>query len=454
MVTPEHESLHRIFQKDRELFARAMAKVLGVPVPVPDQVTVLNSDLTEIRPVERRLDSVLLAEILVQTGASRYILVIESQTEQEETRRRRWPYAIAYLHDKYDRPVILLVVCSKTGTAQWAREPIRIGLPDVTCMTVQVIVFGPDNVPVVTDPVDAAKDVCFTVFSALTHSRSRQVGGILKALAQALGTVDVATGSMFAAHLVGRAPRQGSAVHRRRADAHLWYCHSVLGAIAAGNATSGGIANYVGRKSSEVTHPLTVLEDAGLITREADPFHARKSLYRISEPLITFYEAIMRPTWPQLERRQATTVWRRQRSAFLSQVVGPHFEALCREWATQAGEEVFAGVPAEVAGTAIPDPGNRTQIQVGVAVLSAGTPEEPRRVLSLGEAKWGEVMGLGHLDRLRRARDLLSVKKHRAADALLACYSGAGFTPELTATAAADPHVLLVDLNRLYEEQQ
>jgi hypothetical protein len=84
MVTAEHESLHRIFRKDRELFARTMAKVLGVPVPVPDQVTVLNSDLTETRPVERRLDSVLLAEILVQTGASRYILVIESQTEQEE----------------------------------------------------------------------------------------------------------------------------------------------------------------------------------------------------------------------------------------------------------------------------------------------------------------------------------------------------------------------------------
>jgi uncharacterized protein len=218
--------------------------------------------------------------------------------------------------------------------------------------------------------------------------------------------------------------------------------NSVLGAIAAGNATSGGIANYVGRKSSEVTHPLTVPEDAGLITREADPFHARKSLYRISEPLITFYEAIMRPTWPQLERRQAKAVWRRQRSAFLSQVVGPHFEALCREWATQAGEEVFAGFPAEVAGTAIPDPGNRSQIQVDVAVLSAGTPEEPRRVLSLGEAKWGEVMGLGHL------------KKHRAADAILACYSGAGFTPELTATAAADPHVLLVDLKRLYEEPE
>jgi len=227
--------------------------------------------------------------------------------------------------------------------------------------------------------------------------------------------------------------------------------NSVLGAIAVGNATRGGIANYVGRKSSEVMHPLNVLEDAGLIIREADPFHARRSLFRIAEPLITFYEAIMRPAWPQLEQRQAAVVWRRQQSAFRSEVVGPHFEALCRDWAAHATEDVFGGFPAEVAAATIPDPGNRTQIEVDVAVLTAGTPEEPRRVLSLGEAKWGEIMGLGHLERLRQARDLLSVKGHRTADTVLVCYSGAGFSAELTALAATDPRVLLVDLARLYQ---
>jgi hypothetical protein len=88
---------------------------------------------------------------------------------------------------------------------------------------------------------------------------------------------------------------------------------------------------------------------------------------------------------------------------------------------------------------------------VDVAVLSAGAPDSPRRVLSLGEAKWGEVMGLGHLDRLRRARDLLSVKGYHAADAVLACYSGTGFSAELRAVGGSNPSVLLVDLERLYQ---
>ncbi|MCO6004607.1 ATP-binding protein [Actinoallomurus purpureus] len=222
--------------------------------------------------------------------------------------------------------------------------------------------------------------------------------------------------------------------------------NSVLGAIATGNATRGGIANYIGRKSSELVHPLNVLEDSGLIAREADPFHARRSRFRITEPLITFYEAVMRRAWTQLEQRQARQVWQRSRPTFLSQVVGPHFEAMCREWAARADDDVFGDMPGEVVAGAVADPVGKTQIEIDVAVLSSS---EDRRILSLGEAKWGVTMGLRHLDRLRRARDLLSVKGYDTSETWLACYSGTGFDDELHAAAKRD-RILLVDLERLY----
>lgn len=193
-----------------------------------------------------------------------------------------------------------------------------------------------------------------------------------------------------------------------------------------------------------------MLEDCGLITREADPFHARRSSFRIAEPLVTFYEAIMRRAWTQLEQRQASRVWRRSAQTFLAQVVGPHFEALCRDWAASADEETFGDLPGEVAAGTVADPVNRSQIQVDVAVLVAGNGES-RRILSLGEAKWGVVMGLRHLDRLRRARDLLSVKGYRTAETWLTCYSGAGFDEDLRATARRE-RVRLVDLDRLYAD--
>ncbi|MGH2929075.1 MAG: AAA family ATPase [Solirubrobacteraceae bacterium] len=78
--------------------------------------------------------------------------------------------------------------------------------------------------------------------------------------------------------------------------------HTVLAAVAEGNATGGGIANRIERKAADISHHLTVLEDAGLLVREPDASRDNRSEYRITEPLVRFYHAIMRPNGTQLER--------------------------------------------------------------------------------------------------------------------------------------------------------
>ncbi|GAT65215.1 ATPase [Planomonospora sphaerica] len=227
--------------------------------------------------------------------------------------------------------------------------------------------------------------------------------------------------------------------------------HSVLGAIAAGNATNGGIAAYVGRKSAEIAHPLHVLEDCQLIVKDRDLIQRKKPVYRIAEPLITFYQAVMRPRWAALELGEAERVWRGSKPRFLSQVVGPDFEQICRDWAILA-DDFFDEPPGEVGSALLVDHSRRenNKIQLDVVVMTPALLEERQRVLSLGEVKWDKVMGLGHLERLRRARDLLIAQGHRAEDAVLACYSGAGFDEDLRAEAHRDRQVLLVDLPILY----
>ena len=54
----------------------------------------------------------------------------------------------------------------------------------------------------------------------------------------------------------------------------------------------------------------------------------------------------------------------------------------------------------------------------------------------------------GSRDRLRRARDLLTVKGFAARAAILACYSGAGFDRQLLADQR--PDIRLVGLDQLY----
>jgi hypothetical protein len=198
MVTPQHEAMHRIFQRDKELFARTMRHVFGEDVPVPREVSILDTDMTEARPHIRRGDSVLLAELLVEGKGDKYIVIVESQMRPDKEKERRWPYYIAYLHDKYECPVVLLVVCNDAATADWARTPITVGLGELTCMIVLAWVLGPDNLAPITDPAQAKEDVGFAVLAAITHSRSRLIGVILEALADALDTIDTSTASVLA----------------------------------------------------------------------------------------------------------------------------------------------------------------------------------------------------------------------------------------------------------------
>ncbi|WP_327729121.1 ATP-binding protein [Streptomyces sp. NBC_00487] len=225
--------------------------------------------------------------------------------------------------------------------------------------------------------------------------------------------------------------------------------HSVLAAVAQGNSTRGGIAGYIGRKSVDISHPLNVLEDSHLLVRESDVFRAGKSQYRITEPLINFYEAVMRPAWARLESGQAAEVWGQAAERFAAQVAGPHFEAVCREYVIGPGRSLLSTSLGEVGSGVVTDSAERRQLQVDVAVAEPGSGGRRPSVGLLGEAKWGTVMGVGHLERLSRAREVLAGRGYDTDRCGLAFFSAAGFSDALR-TEAERGGVLLVGLDELY----
>lgn len=82
MVSSSHEALHWVFQKDPALLTRAFQSVLRVPFPEPRDFAVLNTDVTEIEPVERRVDTLMR----VDTAEGTYLLVIEAQGKRDGSR--------------------------------------------------------------------------------------------------------------------------------------------------------------------------------------------------------------------------------------------------------------------------------------------------------------------------------------------------------------------------------
>jgi AAA+ ATPase superfamily predicted ATPase len=227
---------------------------------------------------------------------------------------------------------------------------------------------------------------------------------------------------------------------------------SVLAAVAEGNATRGGVAGYLERKATDIAHPIHVLEDAGLLSRDADAFRDNRPTYRIAEPLIAFYHAIMRPAWAQLERPgSAARVWQASRRRFASNILGPHFEQICREWALHhADPDLFGGLPARVGHGIVHDPKARTGHEVDVAVIGITDDGKPP-LLAIGEAKWNDTMGIAHIDRLRHIRDLITAAgRYDTSGTHLLCFSGTGFNDKARATASNSPDIRLLDLPILY----
>lgn len=223
--------------------------------------------------------------------------------------------------------------------------------------------------------------------------------------------------------------------------------HSLLAALAEGRTTRGAAANRLGRTSNDLGHALAVLEDAGFVTRDEDAFRRGRPTYRVVDPFVRFHHAVIRPRWEQLDRPgRAAPAWSDAQATFRAQVLGPQFEQVCRDWvADHASAETTGGAILAVRRGTVADRRGRTSRDVDVVALGEGG-----RVMLLGEAKYGEVMGSGHLDRLREVRALLAVRDDvDVSRARLACFGGRGFTPELKAAAAAG-ELELVDLDRLY----
>ncbi|WNM29602.1 hypothetical protein RKE30_03935 [Streptomyces sp. Li-HN-5-11] len=182
MVSPPHEAMHRIFQHDPALFSR-VSRFLGVAVPGPVKATALPTDLTETSPVERRVDTLLRLETAEQRA---FLLAIEAQGKKDPDKPASWAYYTAYLWTKYRLPTALLVVCQDHATAKWAQQPASSGPPDLPTLTLQPLVAGPHNMPMITDPEEAAADLVLASLAAITHAADPAIDAILKALSTAL----------------------------------------------------------------------------------------------------------------------------------------------------------------------------------------------------------------------------------------------------------------------------
>jgi len=197
MVTSTHEASHRIFQEHPEVLTPVF-EALGLPPPRKAVISALTPDATEIRPLERRVDSVLKVEPSEGDG---FLVAIEAQTKRAPDKGINWAYYVAYLHAKFGLPVLLVTVCRNPATATWAAGPFNCRVGTWTTQITQPFVLGPGNTPLITDESVVARQSAIAAFSAMVHSESKKITAILDTLARGMRFFDKGT-AMYWCELV------------------------------------------------------------------------------------------------------------------------------------------------------------------------------------------------------------------------------------------------------------
>lgn len=189
MVTSTHEVSHRIFQEHPEVLAPVF-EALGLPPPAKALINALTPDVTEIRPLERRVDTVLKVDPSEGDG---FLIAVEAQTKRSPDKQMNWAYYVAYLYAKFGVPVLLVTVCRSRSTAKWAAGPFECRVGPWSTQVTRPFVLGPDNVPEITDESMVAREPALATVSAIVHSESGKIDAILNTLAHGMRSFDAAT---------------------------------------------------------------------------------------------------------------------------------------------------------------------------------------------------------------------------------------------------------------------
>ena len=227
---------------------------------------------------------------------------------------------------------------------------------------------------------------------------------------------------------------------------------STLAAITQGAHTQHEIGGRLGRTDQAMQHPLLVLEKAGFIRRDPDLLLAKRPVIRTADTMLRFHHAVVRPDLARFEARRARDAWPAAAVRFDTQVLGPHFEDLARDWTLRfASVATLGGRPTAVGFTRINDADRHERFELDVVALGDPAPGHRRPViLAIGEAKGGTVpRGMADLARLDVLRQKLGSRAVVTTTRLL-LFSRGGFSKDLVAAARKRPDVELVDLARLY----
>jgi hypothetical protein len=187
MQSLRHHVLAEVFKGHPEFAAKLLRDEFGLDLPGYVRVREASPDLTDAMPTERHADVVVAFAGAEDSDKPVLAVVVEVQLRRDNDKHWTWPLYLAKVRARLRCRVALLVITVNAATARWCAKGIDVGYPG---WVLHPLVYGPDRVPVVTDPRQVTGVPELALLSAMVHGNGPQGAEIVHALAACLAETD------------------------------------------------------------------------------------------------------------------------------------------------------------------------------------------------------------------------------------------------------------------------
>ncbi len=184
-----HELLVRLFQKRPEILPQLLEQAKDVELPEGVTCQVVPANLSTARPIELRADAVVEMR---RGNETKMVGIVEVQLWRDDTKPKTWAHYSVSASIRHECPAVVVVFCTKKRVAEWAAQWVHLGPRHFF----QPIVIGPDALPRIDDPEEAARNLELAVLSAVVHENEEGGLEVFKAVTEAMHSkrlVDEAT---------------------------------------------------------------------------------------------------------------------------------------------------------------------------------------------------------------------------------------------------------------------
>ncbi|GLX08330.1 hypothetical protein Misp03_52560 [Microbispora sp. NBRC 16548] len=255
MPSPLHDTLNLLFRHRPQFAVEMLRDHLGVDVPDGLPAQVASNDLNDRPSIDLRPDVVITVG---PRHAPLHAIVVEIQQRPDPDKQHALPRYAAALWLQLNCPVTVLVVSPEVRTAVWAAKPIPTSLPGYT-LTCRVM--GPDHIPLITDPAEAAAQPELSALSVMNHGEHAKVVEAFVAALQHLPAEHAPHYYEYAYRMASQAARH---LMEALMESTVWPVYSPFAKMHYGKGLQAG------RAEGEARAVLTILEARGIPVSEDD----------------------------------------------------------------------------------------------------------------------------------------------------------------------------------------